>query len=166
MTKNEMSVSPEIQDFVCELWTNRVSERMEKKYPCQMCGECCYQDIISFNVLDIDPVADYLHLSASDFIKKYLIRYEEQWFLKESDPCPFLSSEKKCSIYPVRPMICRKFPFRIRPFQEFIFKILRNGPKHFGYWNEIPEKCRCGANLKEKTFETIDEILNESQKKP
>ena len=74
---------------------------------CSGCGNCC-SNLLPMSQKEIDVIHEY--------IKKNDIK-ECKHFLPLSRPmmdltCPFLDTGKakeKCRIYPVRPMICRKF---------------------------------------------------------
>ena len=72
---------------------------------CSNCGACC---------------ANLLHLTENEkavihrYIQKHQIREQKHRYPTSDNPvdmtCPFRSdSERKCLIYPVRPLICRRF---------------------------------------------------------
>lgn len=72
---------------------------------CSNCGECCSNYL---------PVSDKEINAIRRYIKQHGIK-EIKHFLPTAKPatdlqCPFRSDlEKKCTIYPVRPAICRDF---------------------------------------------------------
>lgn len=75
-------------------------EDLTKNGKCSQCGSCC---------VDTLP-ATGKELKA---IKRFVRENEISPRPKSSEAldliCPFLSEEKKCKIYPVRPSVCRNF---------------------------------------------------------
>jgi Fe-S-cluster containining protein len=89
---------------------------------CASCGgHCCTGEsgYIWVKYEEIEAIAQFLELSIEDFatiyIKKVKHRYSlmEYYRVKEDDnACIFFDDQlKRCSIYPVRPLQCRTFPF-------------------------------------------------------
>jgi len=87
---------------------------------CQGCpGYCCRGE--SGNVWvdqqEIIRICDFLNINSIDFIQKYLNRIGARLSIKErftghDYECVFFdSSKRRCSIYAVRPIQCRQFPF-------------------------------------------------------
>lgn len=82
-------------------------DNIQSKYPQQMecksgCAKCCYTDISVFDV-EADLVREWLN-ALSESARDEL---ENLWKTKNNDgACSFLYDEK-CSIYEVRPIICR-----------------------------------------------------------
>lgn len=108
------------------------------KFGCNQCGECCRQMRIPLNHCDIQrirahlpdtPPQTWLHVhpveaSAQDAVwiegRSSLILLRVQ---TEDKACVFLK-DNACSIYPVRPRVCRIWPF------EQTEKELRISPPH------------------------------------
>jgi hypothetical protein len=68
------------------------------EFKCQeRCGECC------------GPVRWSLaeEIVIRDYIRRHGIEYRKMKSIM--DYCPFLTEDKKCSIYPVRPLVCRVY---------------------------------------------------------
>jgi len=82
-------------------------DKIQSKYPQQMecksgCAKCCYTDISVFDV-EADLVREWFKL-LDDSQRNDLINL---WKTKNNEgACSFLYDEK-CSIYAVRPIICR-----------------------------------------------------------
>jgi len=86
-------------------------------FVCQRCARCCRELGVSPPSLDRKRIADYLKLDWEAVSARYLSkailskndsgRYE---WMKRWSPCPFLSPEGECIIYPVRPRGCRTYP--------------------------------------------------------
>lgn len=84
-------------------------------FVCKECGECCNRLGTGWAPYDIDRATGYLSLEHDEFLKKYLEGKESEEGIKYSrnvKPCPFLTKENSCSIYPERPLACRLYPLR------------------------------------------------------
>ena len=85
------------------------------RFECTGCGQCCTgaPGYIWVDEEEIQQIADYLDLTIEEFSKRYLRRVKGRLSLLElpkTFDCIFLK-ERKCQIYPVRPMQCRTFPW-------------------------------------------------------
>ena len=101
---------------------------------CTGCGNCCTGGPGYFwmSEQEISRLAEYLKLSVSQTLKKYCRRLNGRISLKEKPPnargeydCIFLKeipaepgdgttvqqSKRICTVYPVRPLQCRTWPF-------------------------------------------------------
>jgi len=88
---------------------------------CESCeGACCRGEsgYIWCKYPEIEKMAEYLDMSLENFAKIYLKKVGHRYSLVEKRlaeddyACIFFDTDKKrCSIYPVRPLQCRTFPF-------------------------------------------------------
>ena len=88
---------------------------------CAECGgHCCTGEsgYIWAKYTEIEKMATFVNLSIEDFATMYLRKVKHRYSLIEKQlatdnfACIFFDeSEKRCSIYPVRPLQCRTFPF-------------------------------------------------------
>jgi len=88
---------------------------------CESCeGACCRGEsgYIWCRYPEIEKMAEYLGMSLENFAKIYLKKVGHRYSLVEKRlaeddyACIFFDTDKKrCSIYPVRPLQCRTFPF-------------------------------------------------------
>ena len=82
---------------------------MNTVYVCDCCGLCCQQLLVEANVLDIlrEPrIASARPLGRHD----PAMILDACWILAGPGmPCPFLSPEHRCQIYPTRPDLCVNF---------------------------------------------------------
>ncbi|MEA2047835.1 MAG: YkgJ family cysteine cluster protein [Campylobacterota bacterium] len=88
---------------------------------CEACGgHCCtgQSGYIWAKYAEIEKMADFVNLSVEDFASIYLKKVKHRYSLIEKKLAPdnfacifFDVSKKRCSIYPVRPLQCRTFPF-------------------------------------------------------
>lgn len=106
------------------------------QFTCSQCGNCCTggPGYIWISTEEIVRLAEHLELSPEQTVEKYCRKIDGQFSLKErrnngSYDCIFLKQEKMtrpagggedgqivytkrtCSVYPVRPLQCRTWPF-------------------------------------------------------
>jgi hypothetical protein len=78
---------------------------------CSRCANCCKTMDVTLNAKDIARIANHLGMSVEDFIATHLEQDEEDHSYKtRRKPCPFLGDDDRCTIYEVRPNVCREFP--------------------------------------------------------
>lgn len=92
-----------------------------KPSACDECGgACCIgsSGYIWAKYQEIVDIANFLELSVEDFATIYLRKVKHRYSLvekrlsAENYACIFFDEiEKRCNIYPVRPLQCRTFPF-------------------------------------------------------
>ena len=88
---------------------------------CDTCGgHCCTGESgqIWAKYHDIEKMAEFVNLRIEDFATMYIRKVKHRYSLIEKQLAPdnfacvfFDESMKRCSIYPVRPLQCRTFPF-------------------------------------------------------
>ena len=104
------------------------------KFQCTGCGNCCTggPGFVWVSEVEMARLVDYLKLPVEQVLRKYCRRISGQISLKEKRPnslgqydCIFLKHQpadpgdgqtvvhckRICSIYPVRPLQCRTWPF-------------------------------------------------------
>ena len=79
------------------------------------CGACCTNhDSYAYVYLEHgepERIAGHLELPLEAFLERYTETDEEHRVLSMERPdCPFLE-DARCTVYPVRPVQCRTFPF-------------------------------------------------------
>ncbi len=85
------------------------------RFECRGCGQCCategeYQDIYLTRD-DLKRLAGYLKTSVAKFKKRYVEKFDGEYYLKTpGTDCVFMK-EKGCSVYEARPGQCRTWPF-------------------------------------------------------
>ena len=83
------------------------------RFACQRCGKCCTGTPGSIYVgsNEIHPIASYLGLSASRFLRTYTYPFKDSRSIGEDKDGNCLFFDGGCKIYPVRPLQCSTFPF-------------------------------------------------------
>lgn len=101
--------------------TKELSNIFEYYGGCENCDHmlCCKINPPVVNGDEVSRMVRYKKLSEDEFKNKYLFNYRfdlgqgyiKQSYLINQIPCPFLV-DNKCSIYPVRPLSCKQYPFQ------------------------------------------------------
>lgn len=86
------------------------------RFQCQHSGRCCtshgeYQ-YVYLSDAEVDAIASFLELSEAEFRARWC-RREDGWTRLHMDrpACPFLTEDRRCAIWPVRPTPCATWPF-------------------------------------------------------
>jgi uncharacterized protein len=78
---------------------------------CTRCANCCKAMGIKFSDADVKRIAKHLKMTIAEFIETYLEADERDGLYKaRQKPCPFLGEDDRCTIYEVRPTVCREYP--------------------------------------------------------
>lgn len=85
-------------------------EEAESALNCLDCARCCKTISPRFENRDIERLAKHFKLKPGAFIEQYLRIDEDQDYVVQSSPCPFLNTDNTCSVYEVRPKACRQYP--------------------------------------------------------
>lgn len=94
---------------------------------CLECANCCKTTGPLFTDKDIDRLAKLFKMKQQQFIETYLRIDEENDYVLQSVPCPFLGADNYCSVYDYRPKACREFPHTDRKkFQQISNLTLKN----------------------------------------
>ena len=82
-------------------------------FTCTSCGDCCrhHEGYVWVDPPTIRRIADYLKMDQTDFTQKYVRKVDNELSLVEKPNLDCIFWEGGCTIYPVRPMQCRTFPF-------------------------------------------------------
>ena len=77
---------------------------------CLTCANCCKTTGPLFKQKDIERLSTFFKLKPSQFIERYLHIDEDNDYVLNVLPCPFLGSDNYCSVYEARPNACREYP--------------------------------------------------------
>lgn len=120
------------------------------KFQCQNgCSNCCKSGgVVAVSEEEARHVAQYLKLSIAEFLKKFTRSEGKKIYLIEQEipDCIFLKNEK-CTIYEVRPLQCRTFPFWTQ------------NVKSEKRWNIIMEECPGIGEGKEYERSEIEKVF-------
>lgn len=95
----------------------------EFDFKCTACGSCCKgAGIIYFLPHELNRIVEFLNLAedkAYSLKKRIISSRSNGYYLYDSEEdCLFLGSDGLCSIYEVRPVQCRSYPFWPSLFQS------------------------------------------------
>ncbi len=85
-------------------------EEVFDEIDCLSCANCCRTLGPRLTDRDIERISSSLRLKPQDVIARYLRIDEDDDYVFQSMPCPFLCSDNYCSIYEDRPKACREYP--------------------------------------------------------
>lgn len=77
---------------------------------CLQCANCCKTTGPLFTEKDIERISSHFKMKPQQFITQYLYKDEENDWVLNTLPCPFLGRDNHCLIYDVRPKACAEFP--------------------------------------------------------
>lgn len=94
---------------------------------CLSCANCCKTTSPIFYDKDIERVSKHLRMKPSNFVEKYLHIDEDNDYVLNVAPCPFLGADNYCSVYEARPAACREYPHTNRKrFYQLLDLTLKN----------------------------------------
>ncbi|HPR32743.1 MAG TPA: YkgJ family cysteine cluster protein [Prolixibacteraceae bacterium] len=79
-------------------------------FDCLDCANCCQNISPIVKESDIDEMARALNSKPALLIDRYLHIDDERDYVFNLAPCPFLRSDRRCSIYGHHPKACREYP--------------------------------------------------------
>ncbi len=110
------------------------------RFKCTGCGACCTGSpgYVYLSLPDLEKLAQHKGLTNEEFARQYTRLLDGQYALLDksgSYDCIFLEN-KRCTVYEVRPVQCRTFPWWLHNLRD---------PSD---WKEAAERCE-GINHKE-----------------
>lgn len=90
--------------------THRHHNMISAKFDCLSCANCCRSISPMITDKDIERIARFLKIKSVDFISRYLHIDEDQYWVFNNTPCPFLMQDNYCMIYDQRPKACKEYP--------------------------------------------------------
>ena len=81
-----------------------------ENFDCLECANCCKSLGPRLIDKDIERLAKHLKLKPSEFMEQYVEIDEDNDYIFNSHPCPFLMPDKYCMVYEQRPKACRDYP--------------------------------------------------------
>ncbi|MEO0469969.1 MAG: YkgJ family cysteine cluster protein [Bacteroidota bacterium] len=89
---------------------SEIHDEVFEEIDCLDCANCCKTTSPVFTDRDIDRIARHLRMRPAEFVEQYLHLDEENDYVLNEAPCPFLLADNCCMIYDVRPKACREYP--------------------------------------------------------
>lgn len=89
---------------------HQIHDEVFAQTDCLACANCCKTTGPLFTTRDIKRISKHLGMGEAEFEDQYLrIDEDNDWVLQQL-PCPFLEQDNRCAIYDHRPKACREFP--------------------------------------------------------
>ena len=105
----------------------RLHEEVFGVTDCLKCANCCKTTSPIFYEKDIARAARSLRMKPGEFTANYLKLDEDQDYVPNTIPCPFLQADNHCGIYEDRPTACREYPHtNRRKMHQILDLTLRN----------------------------------------
>ncbi|MDP4662393.1 MAG: YkgJ family cysteine cluster protein [Salibacteraceae bacterium] len=108
---------------------NDLHHEVFEKIDCLNCANCCKTTGPLLTSKDISRVSSRLKMKEQEFIATYLRIDEDQDYVFNTMPCPFLLEDNYCSIYEDRPRACRAFPHTDQKGQMNIANLTRKNAR-------------------------------------
>jgi len=102
-------------------------EETFEEVDCLDCANCCKTTSPIFRDIDIERLSKHLRLRPTQLIERHLYLDEEEDYVLNTAPCPFLGKDNYCSVYEARPQACREYPHTNRKrFHQILDLSVRN----------------------------------------
>lgn len=92
------------------------------QFDCLDCANCCSGISPIVTDRDVERLAKSQKMKPADFISQHLYMDEDQDYVFQQTPCPFLLTDNYCCVYENRPRACREYPHTDR---KRFFQILK-----------------------------------------
>lgn len=89
---------------------HRLHNSVANHFNCLTCANCCKSISPRITDKDIERIAHRMKMKEVSFITSYLHMDEDQCYVFNDTPCPFLMTDNYCLIYEFRPKACREYP--------------------------------------------------------
>lgn len=89
---------------------SQLHEATFKKLDCLDCANCCTSIPPIVSRSDVKRLCKATGMQEAAFTRQYLVQDEDDDWVMNTTPCPFLEADNKCSVYDARPKACRKYP--------------------------------------------------------
>ena len=98
-------------------------EEAFREIDCLDCAACCTHVGPRWTRQDIKRVSKTFKMKEANFEAAYLKIDEDNDFVLQATPCPFLQKDNHCMIYEDRPKACREYPHTDRKKVKQIFNL-------------------------------------------
>lgn len=106
---------------------HELHEEAFDSFDCLTCANCCSSISPMITDKDVERLAKALRLKPSRVIELYMHLDEDQDYVFNHAPCPFLLADNYCSVYESRPKACREYPHTDRRrFSQLLSLTLKN----------------------------------------
>ena len=89
---------------------NELHDEAFEHIDCLECANCCKSISPAVKDNDIQKIAKTLKIKPSSVVEKYMYLDDEQDYVMNVTPCPFLMADNYCQVYTSRPLACKGYP--------------------------------------------------------
>ena len=89
---------------------NDLHEEAFEIIDCLECANCCKSISPVVKDHDIQKISKSLKIKPSVVVNKFMHLDDEQDYVMNVSPCPFLMKDNYCEIYNSRPLACKEYP--------------------------------------------------------
>lgn len=107
-------------------------QTLDDIFQCRMCGHCCLGFGGTYVTAgDIERISRYIQVEPDTFVARYCDMTGAGAVLTQGgdERCIFFDEQKQCTIHPVKPRMCRAWPF---------LKTVVNHPEN---WDAMASAC-------------------------
>lgn len=120
--KNDLELSDRRFNAVVQETTEQVWSHID----CRTCANCCKTQQPVFSRPEAQRIATYMGMTLQDLVAHYLTSDADVGkYITQQRPCPFLENNL-CTIYTVRPAVCKNYPHLHRNQRSRLWQLLDN----------------------------------------
>ncbi|MHC4942380.1 MAG: YkgJ family cysteine cluster protein [Planctomycetota bacterium] len=95
------------------------------KFTCTKCGNCCRANgdyaYVYVTTDEVQRIMKFLDIPRKEFMRNHCSRLEGRTIIKFKDGVCSLAEDNLCSVYRVRPVQCRAWPFWVENLDEWVW---------------------------------------------
>ncbi len=88
----------------------KIHENVFSRISCLECANCCKTISPAVTDKDIERIAKFLKIRPASLTEKYFHLDNDNDYVFNDTPCPFLNEDRYCRIYKIRPKACYEYP--------------------------------------------------------
>lgn len=107
--------------------TADLNDEIFERIDCLTCANCCKTTSPIFYEKDVERLAKHFKIRPAEFVEKYLHKDEDNDYVLNAAPCPFLAPDNYCMVYEHRPNACREYPhLKRKRFYQLLDLAIKN----------------------------------------
>ena len=95
------------------------------RFTCIKCGNCCRANgdyaYVYVTSEEVQRIMNYLDIPRKEFMRNHCSRLEGRLIIKFKDGNCSLCQDDRCSVYKVRPVQCKAWPFWVENLDEWVW---------------------------------------------
>jgi Fe-S-cluster containining protein len=116
----------ELSDRRLNAVVQEITEQVWSDIDCRTCANCCKIRQPALSRHEAQRIATHLGMTLQDLVAQYLTSDADVGkYTTQQCPCPFLE-DNLCTIYTVRPAVCKNYPHLHRNLRSRLWQLLDN----------------------------------------